>query len=240
VRGQTPVDSANKAGADSASKADDDTKKTADSTAKADQKGKAAPEPEFVYKTDAEWRKILTKTQYAVTRLKYTEPPFSGKYATAHYRTGTFVCICCGNELFQAQHKFDSGTGWPSFYRAASEKALQSAIDNSELEPRMEVMCRRCGAHLGHVFNDGPPPTGLRFCINSISINYKRPGAQPSDKSAASKSASSSKTKPKAKAKTASSRKPAARSNGSDSTARRSASDQPPQSKPASTAASPQ
>ncbi len=195
-----------KPGAEAAAKADDATKKTTDSPAKKDDKASAEPEPEFVYKTDAEWRKILTRNQYAVTRQKATEPAFSGRYATAHYRTGSFLCICCGAELFRAQHKFDSGTGWPSFYRPATDMALQRAIDDSGLEERMEVMCRRCGAHLGHVFDDGPPPTGLRFCINSIAITYKRPG-DPAPTSASAKTAtsttssSSAKSKAKSKAK---------------------------------------
>jgi methionine-R-sulfoxide reductase len=211
VHAQNPANSVRKSGTETTREADDAAKKTADSPSKADAKAKTdqSQEPEFVYKTDEEWRKILTKNQYAVTRLKATEPAFSGRYATAHYRVGSFLCICCGAELFRAQHKFDSGTGWPSFYLPATERALQTAIDDSAFEPRVEVMCRRCGAHLGHVFNDGPPPTGLRFCINSIAIAYKRPGADSGAKQGDSKTSSSSKIKAKSKPKAKSSGKPA-------------------------------
>jgi peptide-methionine (R)-S-oxide reductase len=220
VHAQNPVDASPKPSSGTARDADDAGNKKPDSPAKENQKAKAEKdqEPEFVYKTDEEWKKILTKNQFAVTRLKMTEPAFSGKYATAHYRVGSFLCVCCGAELFKAQHKFDSGTGWPSFYLPASARALQTAIDDSALESRMEVMCRRCGAHLGHVFNDGPPPTGLRFCINSIAIAYKRPGAESPTKQGTSKTvpkqgtsktASSSKTKAKSNPKAKSSAKPA-------------------------------
>ncbi len=133
---------------------------------------KLKPEPEFVFKTDEQWRRILTPYQYAVTRQRATEVPFTGKYATGHFR-GTFLCVCCEARLFSADHKFESGTGWPSFWRPFDDKALDRAVDNSEGEPRMEVMCRRCGAHLGHVFDDGPPPTGWRFCINSVALKLK-------------------------------------------------------------------
>jgi peptide-methionine (R)-S-oxide reductase len=134
--------------------------------------------PEFVRKTDEEWAKILHPAVYMVTRQKVTEPAFSGKYATGHYR-GTFLCACCDaagveQPLFSAQTKFDSGTGWPSFWRPVSTRAIKNAIDNSEAEQRIEVMCSRCDAHLGHVFNDNPAaPTGLRYCINSLSLKLK-------------------------------------------------------------------
>ncbi len=125
--------------------------------------------PERIFKTNDEWRKLLTHDQFLVTRMKATEPPFSGKYATGHFK-GTFLCVCCGAKLFDARHKFDSGTGWPSFWRPLIPQNLEESIDRSEIEPRIEVTCTRCGAHLGHVFSDGPPPTGLRYCIDSLSL----------------------------------------------------------------------
>jgi methionine-R-sulfoxide reductase len=171
-----------------------------DGAKKAEAKAKAKQEPEFVFKTDAEWRKILSRVQYSVTRQKATEPAFSGKYATGHFR-GTFLCICCDAELFNAQNKFDSGTGWPSFDRPANAKALVREMDYSAFEPRVEVNCRRCGAHLGHVFDDGPTITGLRFCINSVSIKLKSPDAEPAASKASSRTTNASKTSAKTKSK---------------------------------------
>jgi peptide-methionine (R)-S-oxide reductase len=178
---------------------------------RADERSKAKSEPVCVRKSDAEWRRILTRSQYAVTRQKATEPAFSGKYATGHYR-GTFVCVCCGATLFDARTKFDSGTGWPSFYRPATDMAIQTAADYDLSEPRVEVMCRRCGAHLGHVFDDGPPPTGWRFCINSIAIKnvppdgaaatVGRPAATKAQSPTKSKSAARNKSKTAASSKT--------------------------------------
>jgi len=167
-----------------------------DGSKKTDKTARTKSEPEFIVKSDAEWRKILTRAQFAVTRQKATEPAFSGKYATGHFR-GAFLCVCCDaarveTELFSSRHKFDSGTGWPSFYQAVNEKAIAKAWDYSEFEPRVEVMCRRCGAHLGHVFDDGPPPTGLRFCINSAAIKLKSPISEPRPKPAATKTTSKS------------------------------------------------
>jgi len=173
-------------------------------------KGNTKAEPEFVRKTDAEWRKILTRTQYMVTRQKATEPAFSGKYATGHFR-GMFQCVCCDADVFSALNKFDSGTGWPSFDRPANAKAVGRVMDYSSLEPKVEVMCRRCGAHLGHIFDDGPTITGLRYCLNSVAIKLKPPeGESASTKDAVrtaskgkSKSRANSSTKSKAKSKSA-------------------------------------
>jgi peptide-methionine (R)-S-oxide reductase len=165
-------------------------------------KARAKPEPEFVRKTDAEWRRILTKTQYMVTRQKATEPAFSGKYATGHFR-GTFLCVCCDAELFNAQNKFDSGTGWPSFDRPANPRAVGREMDYSAFEPRVEVMCRRCGAHLGHIFDDGPTNTTLRFCINSAAIKLRPPdGESASTDKFSSRKGSNGRTKARSKPST--------------------------------------
>jgi len=129
-------------------------------------------ESERVVKTDAEWRRLLTREQYLVTRMGATEPAFSGKYATGHYK-GMFLCVCCDAPLFDARTKYDSGTGWPSFWRPLTAKAMTESLDRSAYQPRIEVSCSRCGAHLGHVFADGPAPTGLRYCINSLALKLE-------------------------------------------------------------------
>ena len=130
------------------------------------------PETGFSKKTDAQWRAQLTKSEYWVTRQKGTEPAFSGKYAQGKH-TGIFSCVGCGSELFSSKTKFESGTGWPSFWQPIRPEAVSTAPDFDGFEPRMEVICTRCDAHLGHVFEDGPPPTGLRYCMNSVALKLK-------------------------------------------------------------------
>lgn len=128
---------------------------------------------EKVKKTDAEWQKELTPDQYAVCRCSNTEAPFTGKYANCKDQ-GTYVCACCGQELFDSTTKYDSGSGWPSFYQPADVANVQEKRDDSHGMVRTEVLCSRCDAHLGHVFPDGPQPTGLRYCINSVALDLKK------------------------------------------------------------------
>ncbi len=133
--------------------------------------GQGIKPADAVFKTEEEWRETLTPEQLHILREKGTERAFTGRYHD-HKGRGTYVCAACGNRLFSSETKFDSGTGWPSFWAPIADAGIKTAVDGSFFMTRTEVMCARCGGHLGHVFEDGPRPTGLRYCINSAALNF--------------------------------------------------------------------
>ena len=144
-----------------------------DQRSKGEQRYGAADTRDPSTMTDADWQRVLTPEEYAVARWHGTEPAFTGKYWNFH-GTGIYRCVCCGQELFRSDQKYDSGTGWPSFWAPIAEGRLKLVADHSHGMDRIEVLCGHCGAHLGHLFDDGPRPTGQRYCLNSASLDFQQ------------------------------------------------------------------